>query len=950
MAYVESDLCLQIRPNAQTAQIARNVDRSILIRNNSKNIESSKTSTYSSNPANLASSRPASKSESLSPIQPNPPQCPPIFLNERESGATNTSEYLTVNPVSVDATPDNNNTISNNQSHLHIASKEFSGKLANSVDLKNSSINNLNNNINPLGVLKPTSGCSSPSSVNRTPFAVTPSSCFSATTCSLSSVTRSVTSSSDQLTCSPTPSPPQSKAELDLSGATRKRPLVEAFEESNSENSPKRHSMEDEQGNLQIDSGTDLPPSSGTNDFPVNAFLHDPNDDNKYQLKMTIPSYAAGCIIGKGGSTIVETQKNFHAVIKLSKANECYPFTKERVVLIVGSMKALQHSGRFIQEKVREAVDLFGQKLTEENPPADQRANMAKILIPHTTVGMLIGRQGSNQKAIQAETGVRMEFSPKPDFNPITERCLTLTGSAVQINMALDKVLEKIKSDPQSGSCPNLVYNMGSAAAVLNGSLLDPSNYAAAAASAVNLENLLKLAYASAATNQYATLTSAAANPAAASFAYPAGPYLNTGAGTNAAGLYQNAALMNMNQAMLDQQTAAALYASMGLSFPGATALGSVPHSGSVATAGQPAGQQHLLPVTSPQHNLQHNSLAVATQAQRAALSAGVLHHKEGHSLTNLNNNAALLGANLTHQSHLLASAGLLPNGAAGAPGGGAAGTGAGNAGNHFLADNSSGALAVNGSVVTGSNSHPHSINSVSQNLAQEATGVYMASLPTSSAVSGLQNSPHISFSGVTQPQQFTNNNKQQTTIATDQQNLAAVKSLQNSTAVVTGSNAYPPQAATLDNSNFAFLNSLNASALQQPAITQANGAAGIGNFFKANSINLDQQIYSQNGNTSGGGGSENTASPTHAVNTQTIEVADNIVGAILGVAGKTLIEIQNLSNTRIQVSPKGDPSAELRRLTIVGPPQSVIAAVMLIEQRIRTTEELRAMQGKVTV
>ena len=83
------------------------------------------------------------------------------------------------------------------------------------------------------------------------------------------------------------------------------------------------------------------------------------------------------------------------------------------------------------------------------------------------------------------------------------------------------------------------------------------------------------------------------------------GPYLNTGAGTNAAGLYQNAALMNMNQAMLDQQTAAALYASMGLSFPGATTLGSMHPPGSAAATGQHGGQQHLLPVTSPQHNLQ---------------------------------------------------------------------------------------------------------------------------------------------------------------------------------------------------------------------------------------------------------------------------------------------------------------------------------------------------------
>ena len=55
-------------------------------------------------------------------------------------------------------------------------------------------------------------------------------------------------------------------------------------------------------------------------------------------------------------------------------------------MLIVGSMKALQQSGRFIQEKVREAVDLFGQKLTEENPPADQRANMVSALMLYLIV------------------------------------------------------------------------------------------------------------------------------------------------------------------------------------------------------------------------------------------------------------------------------------------------------------------------------------------------------------------------------------------------------------------------------------------------------------------------------------------------------------------------------------------------------------------------------------
>ena len=253
MAYVESDLCLQIRPNSQTAQLARNVDRSILIRNNNNNNKNSdsitsKTSAYSSNPANLAASRSSIKSESLSPVLPIPPQGPPIFLNDRENAATNTSEYLTVKPVSVDAsTSDNNNTINiNHRPHHIIVSKENSVELTSSVNLQNSSsINSINNNNNPLGVFKPTSTSSSPSSVSRAQFAVTSSSCVpAAATSSLNSVTRPVTSSGDLLTCSPFPSPPQSKAELDLSGATRKRPLVEVFEENNSENSPKRHSME----------------------------------------------------------------------------------------------------------------------------------------------------------------------------------------------------------------------------------------------------------------------------------------------------------------------------------------------------------------------------------------------------------------------------------------------------------------------------------------------------------------------------------------------------------------------------------------------------------------------------------------------------------------------------------------------------------------------------------
>ena len=47
-------------------------------------------------------------------------------------------------------------------------------------------------------------------------------------------------------------------------------------------------------------------------------------DTSTCHLKLLIPSAAAGAIIGKGGETIAEVQKNAGARIKMSKANDFY--------------------------------------------------------------------------------------------------------------------------------------------------------------------------------------------------------------------------------------------------------------------------------------------------------------------------------------------------------------------------------------------------------------------------------------------------------------------------------------------------------------------------------------------------------------------------------------------------------------------------------------------------
>ena len=49
--------------------------------------------------------------------------------------------------------------------------------------------------------------------------------------------------------------------------------------------------------------------------------------DGSIYLKVLVPSVAAGAIIGKGGETIAQVQKEFNARIKMSKANDFYPGT-----------------------------------------------------------------------------------------------------------------------------------------------------------------------------------------------------------------------------------------------------------------------------------------------------------------------------------------------------------------------------------------------------------------------------------------------------------------------------------------------------------------------------------------------------------------------------------------------------------------------------------------------
>ena len=77
-------------------------------------------------------------------------------------------------------------------------------------------------------------------------------------------------------------------------------------------------------------------------------------------------------------------------------------------------------------------------------------------------------------------------------------------------------------------------------------------------------------------------------------------------------------------------------------------------------------------------------------------------------------------------------------------------------------------------------------------------------------------------------------------------------------------------------------------------------------------------------------------------------EVPETLVGAILGKGGKTLVEFQNLTGAKIQISKKNEyvPGTRNRRVTITGPVTAAQNAHFLVMQRVAQEEQNRALKG----
>jgi len=171
-------------------------------------------------------------------------------------------------------------------------------------------------------------------------------------------------------------------------------------------------------------------------------------------VKLLIPPSCAGAIMGKGGENISRLKQELSINIKISKLNDFYPGTQERVCLV---------SGKDVSS-VMKALSFVLDKIYENDKNSQGNEHKVRFVIPNSTAGMIIGKEGSDIKKLKDLSGCSfLAISNKDKSSVQHERFLSIVGHEHEIEYVLTNVLDKIQSDPNHANNLNVTYNNNAA-------------------------------------------------------------------------------------------------------------------------------------------------------------------------------------------------------------------------------------------------------------------------------------------------------------------------------------------------------------------------------------------------------------------------------------------------------------------------------------------------------
>ncbi|CAJ0579397.1 unnamed protein product, partial [Mesorhabditis spiculigera] len=184
---------------------------------------------------------------------------------------------------------------------------------------------------------------------------------------------------------------------------------------------------------------------------PAVKRAHLQDDDEDVLLKILIPSSAVGAIIGKGGETMRTLKNDTKCRVQMSKNQDVYPGTNERICLVRGRISQVMIVIETLMGKIRGKVE--GSARDPFDHKDVPRANEVKILMPNTSAAMVIGRGGMNIRDIREGTGCQIQVFPKSgtvEAQSSQERVVTMAHDDLhKLLEAVERVLERVAADPQ---------------------------------------------------------------------------------------------------------------------------------------------------------------------------------------------------------------------------------------------------------------------------------------------------------------------------------------------------------------------------------------------------------------------------------------------------------------------------------------------------------------------
>lgn len=174
---------------------------------------------------------------------------------------------------------------------------------------------------------------------------------------------------------------------------------------------------------------------------PQKSSISEDGSEKHTYIRFLVSNAAAGSVIGKGGSTITDFQSQSGARIQLSRNNEFFPGTSDRIIMISGGFNEILKATELVLSKLLSEIH------AEEGDDVDPRSKV-RLVVPNSSCGAIIGKAGATIKSFIEDSQAGIKISPQDNnYIGLNDRLVTLTGSLDEQMRAIDLILAKLTED-----------------------------------------------------------------------------------------------------------------------------------------------------------------------------------------------------------------------------------------------------------------------------------------------------------------------------------------------------------------------------------------------------------------------------------------------------------------------------------------------------------------------